>query len=132
MAEPGSRKPASDVTEAENLARIAREGSAIGSRGINISGRLRQELEQKGLKGFKKGGRVRKTGVYKLHKGEKITPARKAAAAKPPFRNGKRVASMVKKGVHQHERGMHAAGRGGKPLTRIAPRVSRTAGRKAK
>ena len=122
MAEPGSRKPASDVTEAENLARIAREGSAIGSRGINISGRLRQELEQKGLKGFKKGGRVRKTGVYKLHKGEKITPARKAAAAKPPFRNGKRVAA----------RGMHAAGRGGKPLTRIAPRVSRTAGRKAK
>lgn len=42
---------------------------------------------------------------------------------KAPFKNGKRVASMVKKGVHQHERGMHK----GKPLTRLAPRASRKA-----
>jgi len=30
------------------------------------------------LKSFKKGGKVKKTGVYKLHKGEKVVPAKKA------------------------------------------------------
>jgi len=36
---------------------------------------LRRELSDKGLPGFKKGGKVKKTGVYKLHKGEKVLTA---------------------------------------------------------
>jgi hypothetical protein len=35
-----------------------------------------------GGKSFKKGGTVKKTGVYKLHKGEKVIPAKKPAAKK--------------------------------------------------
>jgi hypothetical protein len=39
-----------------------------------------------GVRGsFKKGGRVKRTGIYKLHKGEKVTPATKRLAAKLKF-----------------------------------------------
>lgn len=30
------------------------------------------------LRSFKKGGKVKKTGKYKLHKGEKVIPAKKS------------------------------------------------------
>ena len=43
----------------------------------------------RGLQGFKKGGKVKKTGVYKLHKGEKVVTAKaaaKQAQRKPPPR----------------------------------------------
>jgi hypothetical protein len=33
------------------------------------------------LGGFKKGGKVKKTGPYKLHKGERVLTARQAKAA---------------------------------------------------
>ena len=38
--------------------------------------RLRQELRNKGIRGFKRGGRVHRTGIYKLHRGERVIPAR--------------------------------------------------------
>ena len=31
---------------------------------------------------MKKGGRIKKTGVYRLHKGERVVPARKAGRRK--------------------------------------------------
>jgi hypothetical protein len=43
------------------------------------------------LGSMKKGGKVAKTGPYKLHKGEKVVPAHKAkAAGKAPARAKKR------------------------------------------
>lgn len=47
-----------------------------------ITSRLRRELEEKGLKGFKRGGKVGRTGVYKLHKGETVKPAARKADAR--------------------------------------------------
>ena len=35
-----------------------------------------------GLEDFKKGGVVRKTGVYKLHRGERVVPAKPQGAAR--------------------------------------------------
>jgi hypothetical protein len=35
-----------------------------------------------GLEDFKKGGVVRKTGLYRLHRGEKVTPAKPQGAAR--------------------------------------------------
>ena len=49
--------------------------------GLNITRRLREELESKGLKGFKRGGKVKQTGVAKVHRGERIVSA--AQAQKP-------------------------------------------------
>jgi hypothetical protein len=46
---------------------------------LDITRKLRQELVDKGIKGFKKGGKVTKTGKAKVHKGEFVV---KAAAAK--------------------------------------------------
>ena len=45
---------------------------------------------------FKKGGTVKETGIYKLHKGEKVIPKKKAMAKKMPIekrleRAGKRL-----------------------------------------
>jgi hypothetical protein len=40
----------------------------------------------KGVQGsFKKGGKVKRTGVYKLHKGERVSPATKKLAAQLKF-----------------------------------------------
>lgn len=44
----------------------------MSARGRQRSGQLRLELQEKGLKGFKRGGKVKKTGVYRLHKGERV------------------------------------------------------------
>jgi hypothetical protein len=47
---------------------------------IQAAVKFRQEIRSKpGLEGFKRGGRVKKTGVYKLHRGERVV---KAATAK--------------------------------------------------
>jgi hypothetical protein len=91
MAEPGSRRPAGDQTAAENVGRIVEEefGGDRFIQSLRRSNQLRQELGAKGLKGFKKGGKVKRTGVYKLHKGEKVqtaAAAKKAAAKKPAAR----------------------------------------------
>jgi hypothetical protein len=75
MAEADSRTPASNETAWSNARRIA-SGMPVGSRlhgeAEFITDKLRKELSEKGLKGFKRGGKVKKTGVYKLHKGEKV------------------------------------------------------------
>ncbi len=77
MAEPGSRTPADNFTAQENQARLVREG--LGDvKGLNAAANFREELKAKGLKGFKKGGKVKETGVYKLHKGEKVLTRRQA------------------------------------------------------
>ncbi len=44
---------------------------------IGENARLKREL----LGSFKKGGHVKKTGVYKLHKGEEVIPAKKKEMA---------------------------------------------------
>jgi len=80
MPEPGNGKPANDDTEKENLELLAKEGIKIGGLERLRSERLRRELEAKGLKGFKHGGTVKKTGIYELHKDEEVIPA--AAARK--------------------------------------------------
>lgn len=73
MAEAGSRRPASEASAKENIARIAGEDKIPVSTKSYFD--LKRDLEKAGLKGFKKGGKVKKTGVYKLHAGEKVVPA---------------------------------------------------------
>lgn len=46
------------------------------------------------LGSFKRGGRVKKTGVYKVHKGEKVVPARAAKAPAKRATSAKRTAEM--------------------------------------
>jgi len=41
-----------------------------------------QRLDSGEIEGFRKGGRVKKTGVYRLHKGEVVVPARIAKRMK--------------------------------------------------
>lgn len=84
MAEKGSREPASAWSAyAENVPEIFKETPRGSSRNakqmMDVTGALRKELEDKGLKGFKRGGKVKKTGKAKVHKGEYVI---KAAAAK--------------------------------------------------
>lgn len=71
------------MTEAENLLHIAREGVRISPREFVRSEDLRRELSAKGLKGFKKGGKVNKTGPAKLHKGERVLTASQAKKLSP-------------------------------------------------
>jgi len=84
MAETGSRKPATDMSAAINMGMLRREGLTIGRKESEVADKIRKELKEKGLKGFKKGGKVKKAGVYKLHKGEKVITAKQAAASKKP------------------------------------------------
>jgi hypothetical protein len=56
------------------MANAPKVGGQIGD-----NARMKQQL----LDGtFKKGGHVKKTGIYKLHKGEDVIPAKKKAMAK--------------------------------------------------
>jgi hypothetical protein len=59
-----------------NVRRILREEdtpSGVSYPGaITTSKALRDEAEAKGLKGFKKGGKVKATGKAKVHKGEYV------------------------------------------------------------
>jgi hypothetical protein len=75
MAERDSRTPANSWTARLNAQQI-RAGMPPGfpsqAESEKITDDLRKELSDKGIKGFKRGGKVKKTGVYKLHKGEKV------------------------------------------------------------
>lgn len=80
MPEPGARTPASSYTASLNAMEIARDPEVRGafalplSRSARITNELRDELESRGLRGFRRGGRVKRTGVYKLHAGERVIP----------------------------------------------------------
>lgn len=71
-----------------NLGQIGRE-TGLGDKLQNrramteTSRSLREELRAKGLKGFKKGGKVNKTGPAKLHKGERVLTASQAKKVTP-------------------------------------------------
>ena len=75
MPEPGYRTPADNWTALSNLQRLQRQGD-IPRRGFGQAAEttdaLREELRDKGLPGFKRGGRVHRTGLYKVHAGERI------------------------------------------------------------
>lgn len=47
---------------------------STGNANIDANMKLKREL----LGGFKKGGKVKKTGLYKVHKGEEVIPKKKA------------------------------------------------------
>lgn len=91
MAEKGSRSPASGVSAFDNLVEILKErGVSWSSRSkasraaSDVTDALRMELRKKVPEGdFKRGGTVRKTGVYKLHAGERVVkaPARRRSAS---------------------------------------------------
>jgi hypothetical protein len=84
MPEQGSRTPASSMTATDNLTDILDTSTDKGriKQGLRITDKLRQELSDKGLKGFKRGGKVKETGVYKLHKGERVLTRRQALYGK--------------------------------------------------
>src|SRR5215469_960729 len=85
--ERGGRKPASARSAAENLDILQEEGRVPFS-AYSTTAKLRQELEDEGLKGFKRGGKVKKTGVAKVHKGERVLT--KKQAAKPAVKKALR------------------------------------------
>ena len=50
---------------------------------ISAANQMRQQwggftsaMGLRGIAGFKRGGRVKRTGIYKLHAGERVIPAR--------------------------------------------------------
>jgi len=80
--EVGGRRPASDTTASQNTKRIYREmlGAADRVPSLGDMNRrtqdLRDELGRAGIQGFRRGGRVHRTGIYRLHRGERVIPAR--------------------------------------------------------
>jgi hypothetical protein len=93
VAEYGSRDPASQESASRNLDQILGEYSgnpyrklsdAEESQAGRTSFAIRKELREKVHPGFKNGGTVRRTGIYKLHKGEKVLTAKQARSAKRP------------------------------------------------
>jgi hypothetical protein len=108
VAEPGSRKPASARTAAENLDVFESEGSPPKMQDYMTTARLRQELERKGLKGFKRGGKVKKTGIAKVHKGERVLTAKQAKKAAPAKKN------KVRQTMHEFKTGaLHSGSKTG-------------------
>lgn len=68
------------MSEAPIKSLISNAPKVGGSIGDNA--RMKQQL----LDGsFKKGGSVKKTGIYKLHKGEEVIPKKKAMSAKMKY-----------------------------------------------
>lgn len=57
-------------------------GSSLQGNGMNLQGNRPNSLNLQGS--FKKGGKVKKTGAYKLHKGEKVITAKAVKAKKCP------------------------------------------------
>lgn len=86
MAEEGYDSPASDRTATSNLFHIRNQMRESGRDIPSIdamrgrSEELRRELRAKGIQGFKRGGRVHRTGIYKLHRGERVIPSRSRRA----------------------------------------------------
>ena len=74
--------PATDRTAAANTKRIRREMLRNEDRVPSLGDAnrmtcdLRDELGRAGIKGFRRGGRVHRTGIYRLHRGERVIPAR--------------------------------------------------------
>jgi hypothetical protein len=58
---------------------LARKGGLLGPT-IERSLQLihARELAKETMGSFKRGGKVRRTGLYKLHKGERVIPAHKS------------------------------------------------------
>ena len=73
---------------------------------IGENARMKQQL----LDGsFKKGGHVKKTGIYKLHKGEEVVPAKKKEmAGKMKKRKGLEsyLDDFIKHGKERHDENM--------------------------
>ena len=86
MADSDNSRAASVSTRRVNAVKVAREPETPTQVGagdaVAISEELAAELRSRGIKGFKKGGTVRRTGIYKLHKGEQVIPAGKARMAR--------------------------------------------------
>jgi hypothetical protein len=79
VAESGRRTPASEISAFKNLLKLRGEpGARDMLTSESISSALRKELDAKGLKGFKRGGKVKKTGVAKVHKGERVLTSKQA------------------------------------------------------
>lgn len=99
MAEPGGRRPASEATAEENLRRIAGEQGQISGADKFISKVLREELLRKGFKGFKRGGKVKKSGVAKVHRGERVLTAKQAKkpAVKTALRKPARTVAKARR-----------------------------------
>ena len=73
-----NRIAATNKTRQQNAYDIYREGRGavtIG-RALKTTRDLADELQARGIKGFKRGGRVHRTGIYKLHRGERVIRAR--------------------------------------------------------
>jgi hypothetical protein len=66
-----------DIIMNEPGVRAMLEKGILGPKplGQYYSNKIRDALEDAGIKGFKKGGVVRRTGIYQLHKGERVVPA---------------------------------------------------------
>ena len=59
--------------EAEiNIKMLRNYGNEKMAKGMESELRKRKEKQLKSYTSFKKGGKVKKTGIYKLHKGEKV------------------------------------------------------------
>ncbi len=90
--------PADESTSTANILRILNEGKPVPVGGaLDTTRALRQELEKKGLKGFKRGGKVKKTGPAKVHKGERVLTAKQAR--KPAVKKALSKASPARRKV---------------------------------
>ncbi len=67
---------------------------ALERKMIDSMNRKDPEINTKRLGGMKKGGKVKKTGLYTLHKGEKVLTAK--AARKPTAKPTRRRAARPK------------------------------------
>lgn len=70
-------KPVLDPNLKITSPELAREASEKKGKWYNWSENIRKGTPQKNLGSFKKGGKVKKTGMYKLHKGEHVMTKKK-------------------------------------------------------
>ena len=86
-------RTASETTPAANIIKMPQRSPAMG--------------RQASMPSFKKGGKVKKTGVYKLHKGERVISAARALGS-----GKKRKPWKSKKGQSKIAKTMHEWGQG--------------------
>ena len=82
MADDDNARPASRWQRSLNTRQILGEMRAQGRRipdndAHAASRDLARRMDEIGIPGFKRGGRVHRTGIYRLHRGERVIPARK-------------------------------------------------------